>query len=78
MTQLAIKTLDNDDVGVIEASDSIFAVQPRSDVLARIVRWQLAKKRQGLVIRQSHVPNYVEEKRNLGDKKEQGAPDKAV
>ena len=47
MTQLAIKTLDNDDAGVIDASDAVFAVEPRSDVLARIVRWQLAKRRQG-------------------------------
>ncbi|MBC6443930.1 MAG: 50S ribosomal protein L4 [Alphaproteobacteria bacterium GM202ARS2] len=45
--QLPIKTMENTDVGMLDVSDAIFALQPRRDVLARMVRWQLAKRRQG-------------------------------
>ena len=31
----------------IELSDAVFAVEPRIDILSRVVRWQLAKRRAG-------------------------------
>jgi large subunit ribosomal protein L4 len=33
--------------GSIELADSIFGIEPRKDVLHRVVRWQLARKQQG-------------------------------
>ncbi len=42
-----IKNLNNEVVGDIELNDSVFALPARSDILARVVRWQLAKRQQG-------------------------------
>jgi large subunit ribosomal protein L4 len=43
----AVKTLDNKSAGEIELADEIFAVPVRRDILARMVNWQLAKRRAG-------------------------------
>jgi large subunit ribosomal protein L4 len=45
--KLSVKTLDAQDKGEIELDDSIFGIEPRRDVLARVVNWQLAKRRAG-------------------------------
>jgi large subunit ribosomal protein L4 len=45
--KLEIITLDNGKAGSIELNDAVFAGPVRKDVLARMVRWQLAKRRQG-------------------------------
>ncbi len=42
-----VKNLDNKDVGSIELLDDIFALEPRRDILTRMVNWQLAKRRAG-------------------------------
>lgn len=42
-----VKNLNNEDVGEIELNDIIFAVPVRADLLARMVNWQLAKRRAG-------------------------------
>jgi large subunit ribosomal protein L4 len=42
-----ILNLDGKAAGSIELSDEVFAVAPRSDILQRVVRWQLANARQG-------------------------------
>ncbi len=42
-----VKNLDNKDVGSIEMLDSVYAVEPRRDILTRMVNWQLAKRRSG-------------------------------
>jgi len=42
-----IKTLAGNDAGKVELSDEIFGLDPREDILQRVVRWQLAKKQQG-------------------------------
>lgn len=42
-----VKTLENKDVGTIELLDAVFAVEPRRDILTRMVNWQLAKRRSG-------------------------------
>lgn len=44
---LNVKTLDGKDAGTVSLSDAIFGLEPREDILARMVRWQLAKKQQG-------------------------------
>ncbi|MBO6563014.1 MAG: 50S ribosomal protein L4 [Nisaea sp.] len=45
--KLPVTTLDNKKSGDIEVADSVFAVEPRRDILARVVNWQLAKRRAG-------------------------------
>lgn len=42
-----IKTLDNGSAGTASLPDEIFAVTPRNDIMARVVHWQLAKRRAG-------------------------------
>ncbi len=42
-----VKNLDNKAAGDIQLNDAIFAVPVRSDILARMVNWQLAKRRSG-------------------------------
>jgi len=44
---LAIKTLEGKDAGTISLSEEIFGLEPREDIIARMVRYQLAKKQQG-------------------------------
>ena len=44
---LTVKTLEGKDAGTVSLSDAIFGLEPREDILARMVRWQLAKKQQG-------------------------------
>jgi len=45
--ELTIKTLDGADAGSISVSDALFGLEPRADLLARVVRWQLARRQQG-------------------------------
>lgn len=42
-----ILTLDAEKAGEIELNDAIFGVEPRADILHRVVNWQLAKRRAG-------------------------------
>ncbi|SIR18468.1 LSU ribosomal protein L4P [Rhizobium sp. RU35A] len=42
-----VTTLEGKDAGKVSLSDAIFGLDPRQDILARMVRWQLAKKQQG-------------------------------
>jgi large subunit ribosomal protein L4 len=45
--KLQMKNLDNEDVGEIDLADEVFGVEVRRDILARMVNWQLAKRRAG-------------------------------
>ena len=45
--QIDITTLDNGQAGSVELPDDIFATSPRQDIMARVVHWQLAKRRAG-------------------------------
>ena len=45
--QIDIRTLDNGSAGTAELPDEIFAQAPRADIMARVVHWQLAKRRAG-------------------------------
>jgi large subunit ribosomal protein L4 len=42
-----VRTLDNQEAGDIELSEEVFGLPVRSDILARVVNWQLAKRRAG-------------------------------
>ena len=45
--QVAIRTLDNTEAGSTELPDAFFGATPRADIMARVVHWQLAKRRAG-------------------------------
>jgi large subunit ribosomal protein L4 len=45
--ELNVKTLEGKDAGKVSRSDEIFGLEPREDLIARMIRYQLAKKRQG-------------------------------
>jgi large subunit ribosomal protein L4 len=42
-----ILNLDNKAAGDVELSDAIFGLEPRADLIQRVVVWQLAKRRAG-------------------------------
>src|SRR3954447_759762 len=44
---LKITTLGGKDAGKVELSEAIFGLDPRQDILQRVVRWELAKRQQG-------------------------------
>jgi large subunit ribosomal protein L4 len=43
--KVSVKTLDAQASGDIELSDDVFGVEPRADILHRVVTWQLEKRR---------------------------------
>ena len=45
--KLGVITLDSGKAGDIDLSDDIFGLEPRADLLHRVVRWQRAKAQQG-------------------------------
>jgi large subunit ribosomal protein L4 len=45
--KLTVRNLDNEEVGDIELAEAVFGVKVRPDILARVVNWQLAKRRAG-------------------------------
>jgi large subunit ribosomal protein L4 len=44
---IQIKTLEGAEAGELQLADEIFGLEPRQDILQRVVRWQLAKRQQG-------------------------------
>lgn len=42
-----VTTLDGGNAGSVELDEAIYGLEPRADILARMVRWQLAKRRAG-------------------------------
>jgi large subunit ribosomal protein L4 len=45
--KIAVKTFDNTSAGEIDLDDSVFGLEVRTDLLFRMVNWQLAKRRSG-------------------------------
>ncbi|MGH7096151.1 MAG: 50S ribosomal protein L4 [Stellaceae bacterium] len=45
--KLTVRNLDNEEVGDIELAEEVFGLPVRRDILARVVTWQLAKRRAG-------------------------------
>ncbi len=58
-----VKNLENKDVGKIDLNDLIFGLEPRADILTRVVNWQLAKRRAG-----THATRGVSEISGTGKK----------
>lgn len=44
---LDVKTLEGETAGSVSVSNDIFGLEPRQDLLHRVVRWQLAKRQAG-------------------------------
>ncbi len=44
---VAVVSLDSGEVGRIDVPDALFAQEVRADLMARVVHWQLAKRRAG-------------------------------
>jgi large subunit ribosomal protein L4 len=44
---ITVKTLDGGEAGTLALPEAIFGLEPRTDILHRVVRWQLAKRRAG-------------------------------
>src|SRR5919107_2448044 len=42
-----VRNLDNQEIGDIELAEEVFGLPVRGDILARMVNWQLAKRRAG-------------------------------
>ncbi|WP_319485434.1 50S ribosomal protein L4 [uncultured Cohaesibacter sp.] len=45
--ELKVKTLDGGDAGSVAVSESVFGLEPRADIMARMVRYQQMKKMAG-------------------------------
>jgi large subunit ribosomal protein L4 len=45
--ELKVTTLDGKASGKVDLPDEIFALEPRADILQRMVRWQLARRQRG-------------------------------
>jgi large subunit ribosomal protein L4 len=45
--QAQVTNLDAGNAGSIELADAIFGLEPRTDILQRMVRWQMAKRQAG-------------------------------
>jgi large subunit ribosomal protein L4 len=43
--KVTVKTLGADAAGDIELNDAVFGIEPRADILHRVVTWQLEKRR---------------------------------
>ena len=45
--ELQVKTLDGEAAGTVAVSDAVFGLEPRADIIARMVRYQQMKKMAG-------------------------------
>lgn len=45
--ELKVKTLGGEDAGSLDLSDAVFALEPRGDLLQRMVRYQLSRRQAG-------------------------------
>jgi large subunit ribosomal protein L4 len=45
--QTPVITLENTQAGEVELPEALFGATPRADIMARVVHWQLAKRRAG-------------------------------
>ena len=53
--QAKVTTLDSKAAGTVELNDAIFGVPVRTDILNRVIKWQLAKDGPGLIRRAASV-----------------------
>ena len=45
--ELSVTTLEGKSAGSVQLSDEIFGLEPRKDIIQRVVNWQLAKRQAG-------------------------------
>jgi large subunit ribosomal protein L4 len=46
--KIDVTTLEGKSAGSVELDDALFGIEPRADILQRVVKWQLAKRQSGL------------------------------
>ena len=51
----SVTTLDAESAGEVELSDAIFGLEPRADLIQRMVRYQLLKRRAGTHQRENPI-----------------------
>jgi large subunit ribosomal protein L4 len=47
VSSITVRNLENQEIGDIELDEAVFGLPVRRDILARVVNWQLAKRRAG-------------------------------
>ena len=45
--KISVSKISGEAAGKLELSDKVFSIEPRKDILSRVVNWQLAKRRAG-------------------------------
>ena len=45
--KISVSKISGEAAGKLELSDKVFSIEPRKDILARVINWQLAKRRAG-------------------------------
>ena len=45
--ELKVTTLEGKEAGSVQLSDAIFGLEPRAEIIARCVQWQLNKRQAG-------------------------------
>ena len=68
-----VKTLEASSAGTVELSDAIFGLEPRQDLLHRMVRWQLLKRMAGTHHAQDRSEVTVTGKKMMNQKGSGGA-----
>ena len=71
--KLDVTSLDGASAGSIELSDAVFGLEPRADLIARMVNWQLAKRRAGSA-RRSAAPTSIAPARRCTSRRAPAAP----
>ena len=66
--QADVTTLDAKKAGTVELPDDVFGLEPRPDILARMVRYQLAKRRERDGSRQGSLGGQLHDRQDVRQK----------
>ena len=72
-----INTLDNKTLKEIDLDKSIFSIEIKDEIIYRMVRYQLSKRRSGTT-KLKVFPKFLEQQKNLLSKKELVAQDRGA
>ena len=71
--KLDVTTLEGAKAGSVDLNEAIFGLEPRADLLARCVRWQLAKRQAGTHAVKNRSPS-IGRRRRSTSRRAQVAP----
>lgn len=71
--KLDVLSLDGKKAGTVDLADDVFGLEPRSDILHRVVTWQLAKRQAGTHKTQTRTEVSVTGKKSIRQKGSGGA-----